>query len=94
MNYVDYIIIAVVLIVFILGFKDGLVRKVIGVVGLIAGIILAFTYSSEVGNFLAPIFDNEQNLAEIIGGILIFLVVIEPLEFPADILPLAHSRFR
>lgn len=76
MNYVDYIIIAVILIGFILGFKDGLVRKVIGVLGLIAGIVLAFSYSTEVGSFLAPIFDNEQNLAEIIGGILIFLFVI------------------
>lgn len=76
MNYIDYIIIAVVLIGFGLGFKDGLVRKVIGVLGLIAGILLAFSFSSEAGRFLAPIFDNEQNLAEIIGGILIFLIVL------------------
>lgn len=76
MNYIDYIIIAAIVIGFILGFKDGLVRKIIGVIGLIAGVLLAFSYSEEVGKFLAPIFDNEQNLAEIVGGILIFLIVI------------------
>lgn len=59
-----------------MGYKDGLVRKVIGVLGLIIGIILAFEFSEPVGNFLAPVFDNEVYLASIIGGILIFLVVI------------------
>lgn len=76
MNYVDYIIIAAIAVGFILGFKDGLVRKIIGVLGLIAAVLLAFSYSNEVGEFLAPVFDDEQNLAEIVGGILIFLTVI------------------
>lgn len=76
MNYIDYIIIAVILIGFLLGYKDGLVRKVIGVLGLIIGIVLAFEFSEQVGKFLAPVFDNEVYLASIIGGILIFLVVI------------------
>lgn len=76
MNYIDYIIIAVVVIGFLLGYKDGLVRKVIGVLGLIIGVILAFEFSDPVGKFLAPVFDNEVYLAKIIGGILIFLVVI------------------
>ena len=76
MNYIDYIIIAAILIGFILGFKDGFVRKVIGVIGLIGGVLLAFYFSGPVGNFISPVFDNEENLAKIIGGILIFLIVI------------------
>ena len=76
MNYIDYIIFAVILIGFLLGYKDGLVRKVIGIIGLLVGVILAFEFSGQAGIFLAPIFDNEIYLAEIIGGILIFLIVI------------------
>lgn len=76
MNYIDYIIIAVVLIGFLLGYKDGLVRKVIGILGLIIGVVLAFEFSEDAGEFLAPVFDNEVYLASIIGGIIIFLIVI------------------
>ena len=76
MNYVDYTIIGFVIIGFLLGYKDGLVRKVIGVLGLLIGIVLAFEFSSEFGKWLLPIFDNEEYLAEIVAGILIFLIVI------------------
>jgi len=43
MNYIDYILIAIILIGFILGYKDGLVRKVIGLLGLVVAIFLAIT---------------------------------------------------
>lgn len=76
MNYVDYTIIAFIVIGFLLGYKDGLVRKVIGVLGLLIGVVLAFEFSSSVSKILLPIFDYEVYLAEIVAGILIFLVVI------------------
>jgi len=76
LNYVDYTIIAFIVIGFLLGFKDGLVRKVIGVIGLLVGIVLAFEFSHEVSKWLLPIFDNEEYLAEIVAGILIFLIVV------------------
>lgn len=76
MNYLDYTIIAVIVIGFLLGFKDGLVRKVIGVLGLLVGIVLAFEFSADFGKWLLPIFDNEEYLANIVAGILIFLIVI------------------
>lgn len=76
MNYLDYIIIIVVCIGFILGFKDGLVRKIIGMIGLIAGILLAFQYSQMLGKYLNNFFNDDEYLSNIISGILIFLVVI------------------
>ena len=76
MNYIDYFIIIVVLIGFLLGFKDGLIRKIIGLIGLIAGIALAFEFSDKLGAILTPFFNNDSYLANIISGILIFLVVI------------------
>ena len=76
MNYIDYFIIIVVLIGFLLGFKDGLIRKIIGLIGLIAGIALAFEFSDKLGAILTPFFNDDSYLANIISGILIFLGVI------------------
>lgn len=76
MNYLDYIIIVFLLIGFLLGFKDGLVRKIIGLLGLIIGVVLAFQFSGSVGKILTPFFNNDSYLAGLIGGILIFLLTI------------------
>ena len=76
MNYLDYIIVFVILIGFLLGFKDGLVRKIIGLLGLIVGIVLAFQFSGTVGKLLTRFFSNDEYLSSVIAGILIFLVVI------------------
>lgn len=76
MNYLDYIIFIVLLIGFLLGFKDGLVRKVIGLLGLIIGVVLAYSYSDKVGKYLMNFFNNDEYLAGIIAAILIFLVTI------------------
>ena len=76
MNYIDYILIAIILIGFILGYKDGLVRKIIGLLGLIAAIYIAVTYSDTLGEYLAPMFNDENYLAKIISGFVLFLATI------------------
>lgn len=76
MNYIDYIIILLVLVGFLLGFKDGLIRKIIGLLGLIAGVALAFQFSKSVGNYLAPFFSNDSYLSGLIAGLLIFLLTV------------------
>ncbi len=76
MNYIDYILLFLILVGFILGYKDGLVRKLIGLAGLIAAIILAVNYSTELGEYLAPAFNNEVYLSKVIAGIVIFLGTI------------------
>jgi membrane protein required for colicin V production len=76
MNYIDYILIVIVIIGFILGYKDGLVRKVIGLLGLIVAIFLAVSYSGELGEYLSPMFNDENYLAKIISGFVIFLATI------------------
>ncbi|RMD51571.1 MAG: CvpA family protein [Ignavibacteria bacterium] len=76
MNFVDYIILGFLLIGFILGYKDGLVRKIIGLLGFIVSIGLAFEFADTAGNFLQPFFNNDFALAKTIGGIIIFFVAI------------------
>ena len=50
------LIIAIVLIGFILGYKDGLIRKFIGLIGLIVAILLAVNYSGGLGEEVNPSF--------------------------------------
>lgn len=76
MNYIDYILIGVILVGFILGYKDGLVRKIIGLIGLITAIYIAVTYSEKLGEYLSPMFNDENYLAKIISGFVLFLATI------------------
>jgi membrane protein required for colicin V production len=65
-----------VLIGFILGYKDGLVRKIIGLLGVFLGIFLAVKFAAKAGTLIAPLMDQEFYLAEIAAGFLIFLAVV------------------
>lgn len=76
MNPYDLIIIITVLVGFILGFKDGFVRKLIGLIGFGLAIVLAVMLKDDLGEMVEFAFDIEIYLAEIIAGITIFFGVI------------------
>jgi len=76
MNHIDYLLLAIILVGFILGYKDGLIRKIIGLLGLVIAIILAITYSSTLGDYLAPMFNDENYLAKIVSAIVIFFATL------------------
>ncbi len=76
MSLLDIILIFFILIGFILGFKDGFVRKLIGLIGFALAVFLAIKFAFTFGEFIESFTGIEIYLSEIIGGILIFLVVI------------------
>lgn len=76
MNFIDYFIFAAAVIGFVLGFKDGLIRKIIGLTGLIAAIFLAYKFAGDFGKILKPIFNRDEYFSNVIAGILIFLITI------------------
>ncbi len=76
MNYIDFIIIFILFIGFALGFRDGLIRKVIGLIGLVFGFVLALEFYQKLGLFISPIINDEIYLAEIIAWLFIFVGVI------------------
>ncbi len=76
MNFIDIIIVVLLLAGFILGFKDGFVRKIIGLLGFGLAIFLAIFYSSNLGRLIESIFGIEFYLSEIIGGLAIFCFTI------------------
>ena len=76
MNPVDLIIVAAVLVGFVLGYKDGFVRKLIGIIGFVLAIISAAVLKDDLGRLIENAFGMEFYLAEIAGGVLIFFTVI------------------
>lgn len=76
MNLVDLIIIVIVVIGFILGFKDGIIRKLIGLLGLIVGLYLAVSFAELLGEMYETTFGMERYMADIVAGTSIFLVII------------------
>ncbi len=76
MNLVDVIIIAVLIIGFILGFKDGFVRKLIGLIGFALAILLAAKYAALIGQKFNDWLGIEYYLSKIFAGIVIFFSTI------------------
>ena len=76
MNILDIIVIAFIAVGFILGFKDGFVRKIIGLAGFVIAAFLAIKLASSLGKAVESVFKIEFYLSEIIAGVVIFLLVI------------------
>lgn len=76
MNIIDILILVALLIGFILGYKDGFLRKLVGFVGFILAIVFAALFKNNFGLFLEKHFDIEYYFAEILAGILIFFTTI------------------
>ncbi|HVO74244.1 MAG TPA: CvpA family protein [Ignavibacteriaceae bacterium] len=76
MSILDIIIIVVLLIGFILGYKDGFVRKLVGLIGFGLAIFLAVYFSDDIGRIIESVFGIEIYLASIFAGLLIFWFVI------------------
>ena len=76
MDIVDLVIVVIALIGFILGYKDGFVRKLIGFTGFILAVVLAINFASGLGMYLENVFGIEYYLSELIAGALIFVGTI------------------
>jgi len=71
----DILIITAVIVGFILGFKDGFIRKLVGIAGFIVAIVAAVFFAGKLGLLIEGLFRIEYYLAEIIGGLFIFFTI-------------------
>ena len=76
MILLDALIITGVIVGFILGFKDGFIRKLIGIIGFVLAVVAAVFFAGKLGLIIESIFGIEYYLAEIIGGLVIFISII------------------
>ncbi len=72
-EYLDYLIIAILVFGFILGFKDGLVKKILTLVGCVAAVLIALYFSPQVRIWIIKFLDVKPDIAVIFSFILLFL---------------------
>lgn len=76
MNFIDIIIVIAIAIGFLLGFKDGFVRKLVGIIGFITAVVVAILFSSHLGRIIESFFGIEFYLAEIMAGLILFVAIM------------------
>jgi membrane protein required for colicin V production len=76
LNYIDIVIIGVCALAFLLGFKDGIIRKIIGTIGFFLAVIIAIRFAQYGGKAVHAITSIEPEFAEVLGGFLIFILII------------------
>jgi len=74
-NWLDVILLSVLLISFILGIVTGLVRQIVGIAAIILGLILAITYYPSASEIFLRWISNET-VAQLLGFLLIFVGVL------------------
>ncbi len=75
MNWVDFIIILVVLIFSLEGLRRGFFNQILNILGFLISLILALTFYSQVADLLIKFFDLPKIAANPIGFLLIWIVV-------------------
>lgn len=75
MNWLDFLLLAIVVITAIVGIFKGFIKQVIGLVAVIAGLILAVVYYEQTGAALIGLVKN-QLVSNFLGFLLIFVLVL------------------
>ncbi len=60
MNILDIVIAAILVIGFILGYKDGFVRKLIGTIGFVAAVYFSIRFSFDLGKAIENVLGNRN----------------------------------
>ncbi len=75
MNFIDYILIAIVGLSMVLSLWRGFVREMISLIGLVAAFLVASRTSGATGDFLGQWISN-STVADIAGFALVFIIVM------------------
>ena len=76
MNIVDVFILIGIMIFILLGFRDGLLRKVFGILAVLGGIISATKFMSPTADFISQWINFGEETLVIISFFFIFILVI------------------
>jgi|SRR5271169_2915082 len=76
MNFLDIFILIGILIFVLLGFRDGLLRKVFGLLAVLGGLICATKFMSPVADFISQWVNLGEETVVIVSFFFIFISVI------------------
>jgi len=92
MNYIDIIISILLLLAVYKGFKNGLIKEIISLISLVAGIYIAVNFSFYIEKHLSQTLSKYNEFTPIISFVLVFLIVFLSLKLAGIIMSkLANS---
>jgi membrane protein required for colicin V production len=74
-NWLDYVLLAIIVLTAVVGIIKGFVRQVIGLVAVIAGLVLAVVYYRQTAHVFQAFVKN-QLVSNFLGFLLIFVIVL------------------
>ncbi len=82
-NWLDLAIAVVLLIYIILGFRDGLIKQLLTLLGLVISLVVAFYASGPVGTFILDMFSPVRNAdaGSLVGTVIAFIIIFVLLQF-------------
>ena len=83
MNYIDIIIILLVLLAAFKGFSRGLIKEVLSLISLIAGVYIATNFSVYFEKHLTNNFPKFEDIISVVSFVLVFLIVFLSLKLAA-----------
>ena len=75
MNCLDVAILIILLIPSFIGFRRGFVRKILGIIGIAAGFVLAVKFYEPLSSFLSSFIKESIIFVNVIGFLLIIIVI-------------------
>lgn len=75
MNWLDYVLLAILLISVVMSFRKGFSREIIGLAAAFFGLVLGMWFYGLAGSFLVP-HVSSQRVANLIGFLLVFCGVL------------------
>jgi membrane protein required for colicin V production len=74
-NWLDYVLLAIIVVTALVGIIKGFVRQVIGLVAVIAGLVLAVVYYRQTAHVFQAFVKN-QLVSNFLGFLFIFVIVL------------------
>lgn len=73
MILIDFLILIPILYACYRGFVNGMIREVLGMVGIVLGVFLTFRYMEALAGVIEPLFSGYETFTPFIAGALIFI---------------------
>lgn len=73
MNTLDFLIVLPIIFFAYRGFKNGLIKEVLSIIGIVLGVFLTFQYMEEAGTYIQPFFEDNADYIPFVAAFIIFI---------------------
>lgn len=75
MNILDLAILLPILLFAFQGYRNGIVREILTIIGVVFAVFIAFHFMDDLAGILKPLFDQPDDIVILISGVILFAAV-------------------